>query len=204
MASQRCRCQTGRLMTVMITDGAPGTAALTDPAARPAATRVDTVRPQPAAEGGFPANDILTAVAAERARIAREMQDCVSGCLADIAQAAVSLLPPERPADPDTLDRRLRELVELTHHAVAESQRAIGGLGDQTPSGSDGPGPSVSQGLTPREKEIMDLIAEGLSNRQIAERLVISPKTVKNHICNIYQRIGIHERRQAVSLWREL
>lgn len=188
----------------MIIDRAPETAVLSGPAARPGTSRVDTVLPMPAAEGRFPANDIRTAIAAERARIAREMQDCVSGCLADIAQAAASLLPPERPADPDVLDRRLRELVRLTRHAVAESQRAIGNLSDGMPNGSISPGPTSSQGLTPREIEIMDLIAEGLSNRQIAARLVISPKTVKNHICNIYQRIGIHERRQAISLWREL
>ena len=58
-------------------------------------------------------------------------------------------------------------------------------------------------GLRPREMEIMGLIAEGLSNRQIAARLVITEKTVKNHICSIYQRFGVTERSQAVSHWRE-
>lgn len=58
-------------------------------------------------------------------------------------------------------------------------------------------------GLRPREHEIMGLIAEGLSNRQIAARLVITEKTVKNHICSIYQRFGVSERSQAVSRWRE-
>lgn len=58
--------------------------------------------------------------------------------------------------------------------------------------------------LTPREREVMGLIADGLSNRQIAARLVISEKTVKNHICSIYQRIGVYGRSQAVNRWREL
>lgn len=58
--------------------------------------------------------------------------------------------------------------------------------------------------LTPREREVMGLIAEGLSNRQIAARLVISEKTVKNHICSIYQRIGVDGRSAAVSRWRQL
>ena len=49
----------------------------------------------------------------------------------------------------------------------------------------------------------MGLIAEGLSNRQIAARLVITEKTVKNHICSIYQRFGVTERSQAVRRWRE-
>jgi DNA-binding NarL/FixJ family response regulator/two-component sensor histidine kinase len=59
-------------------------------------------------------------------------------------------------------------------------------------------------GLRPRELEVMGLIAEGLSNRQIADRLVITEKTVKNHICSIYQRFGVSGRREAVSRWREL
>jgi DNA-binding NarL/FixJ family response regulator len=69
-----------------------------------------------------------------------------------------------------------------------------------------GPGRRVASAadLRPREREIMGLIADGLSNRQIAARLVITEKTVKNHICSIYQRIGVGERSQAVSLWREL
>lgn len=57
--------------------------------------------------------------------------------------------------------------------------------------------------LRPREREIMQFIAEGLSNRQIAARLVISEKTVKNHICSIYQRLGVHGRSQAISHWRD-
>jgi DNA-binding NarL/FixJ family response regulator len=57
--------------------------------------------------------------------------------------------------------------------------------------------------LRPREREIMQFIAEGLSNRQIAARLVISEKTVKNHICSIYQRLGVHGRSQAISRWRD-
>jgi DNA-binding NarL/FixJ family response regulator len=63
---------------------------------------------------------------------------------------------------------------------------------------------SSSVVLRPREREIMGLIADGLSNRQIAARLVITEKTVKNHICSIYQRFGVGERSQAVSRWREL
>jgi DNA-binding NarL/FixJ family response regulator len=68
------------------------------------------------------------------------------------------------------------------------------------------PGRAVSSpmDLRPREREIMGLIADGLSNRQIAARLVITEKTVKNHICSIYQRFGVSERSQAVSRWQEL
>jgi DNA-binding CsgD family transcriptional regulator len=55
--------------------------------------------------------------------------------------------------------------------------------------------------LTPREREIMNLIAAGLPNWQIAMHLIISEKTVKNHICNIYRRLEVSERKQAVARW---
>ncbi len=64
-------------------------------------------------------------------------------------------------------------------------------------------GRGAAGGLTRREGEIMGLIAEGLSNRQIARRLVISEKTVKNHIVSIYRRFGVGNRGDAVSRWRE-
>jgi DNA-binding NarL/FixJ family response regulator len=73
-----------------------------------------------------------------------------------------------------------------------------------SPAGNHGDGPLGTCDLTRREREVMGLIAAGLSNRQIADLLVVSQKTVKNHICRIYQRIGVHERSQAVSRWKEL
>lgn len=48
--------------------------------------------------------------------------------------------------------------------------------------------------LTEREREICHLMAEGLNNKQIAERLYISEGTVKNYISNIYDKTGIHDR----------
>ena len=48
--------------------------------------------------------------------------------------------------------------------------------------------------MTEREKEICSLMVEGLTNRQIAERLYISEGTVKNYISNIYDKTGIHDR----------
>ena len=48
--------------------------------------------------------------------------------------------------------------------------------------------------LTEREQEICTLMAEGLTNRQIADRLYISEGTVKNYISNIYDKTGIHDR----------
>ena len=48
--------------------------------------------------------------------------------------------------------------------------------------------------LTPRELEIVKLVAEGLSNREIAEELVISEKTVERHRANVLEKLGMHDR----------
>lgn len=53
---------------------------------------------------------------------------------------------------------------------------------------------SISDEMTSREKEICSLMAEGLSNSQIASKLYISEGTVKNYISNIYDKTGIHDR----------
>jgi DNA-binding CsgD family transcriptional regulator len=55
-------------------------------------------------------------------------------------------------------------------------------------------------GLTPREIEILHLIAEGLSNREIAERLFVSENTVKTHSANLFSKLSAKRRTQAVQL----
>jgi DNA-binding NarL/FixJ family response regulator len=57
--------------------------------------------------------------------------------------------------------------------------------------------PEGPAGLTPREVEVLRLAARGLSNKDIAARLVISPKTVANHIEHIYAKIGASTRTMA-------
>jgi DNA-binding NarL/FixJ family response regulator len=54
--------------------------------------------------------------------------------------------------------------------------------------------------LTPREQEILQLIAQGASNREIAQQLYISEKTVKNHITSLLSRLGLRDRTQA-AVW---
>jgi DNA-binding NarL/FixJ family response regulator len=90
-------------------------------------------------------------------------------------------------------------------HAAASAGATRPGRGpalSQSPAvTSDEEADSPRLCLRPREREIMALIAEGLSNRQIADRLVVSEKTVKNHISSIYSRLGVHGRSQAVRNW---
>jgi len=52
--------------------------------------------------------------------------------------------------------------------------------------------------LTKREKEILNLIASGRTNAEIADTLNVSPQTVKTHIRNLYRKIGVQGRLQAV------
>lgn len=58
--------------------------------------------------------------------------------------------------------------------------------------------------LSPRELEVLGHIAKGLTNREIAQRLVIAPSTVKRHTVNIYNKLAVGNRTQAVSRAREL
>jgi two-component system response regulator DevR len=59
-------------------------------------------------------------------------------------------------------------------------------------------------GLTEREREILDLIAEGLTNRQIGERLFLAEKTVKNYVSALLAKLGMQRRTQAAVLGSEL
>src|SRR5262249_59490346 len=85
-------------------------------------------------------------------------------------------------------ERGARPLVaELT----ALARRGRVGLQEETPEAMrPSPAPSDRFGLTAREREVLQLVAEGLSNRQIAERLFISENTAGVHVSNIIGKLG--------------
>ncbi len=61
-----------------------------------------------------------------------------------------------------------------------------------------------SLGLSPRECEILEALASGESNKELARRLGISPNTVKTHIARVYEKLGVQRRVQAIEQARQL
>jgi DNA-binding NarL/FixJ family response regulator len=81
-----------------------------------------------------------------------------------------------------------------TGGAFIESQMLKGMLSEMKPSGQTAP---AAKNLTKREREILSLVAEGMSNREIAEKLVLSPETVKSHVAAILEKLNVSDRTQA-------
>lgn len=59
-------------------------------------------------------------------------------------------------------------------------------------------GPTVFPELTDREREVLDLVARGYDNASISRRLVLSPKTVRNHVSNVLAKLGVPDRPTAI------
>ncbi len=59
-------------------------------------------------------------------------------------------------------------------------------------------------GISEREYDVLVLLAEGLSNKEIAERLYVSPNTIKTHLAHLYQKLEVSRRQQAINKAKEL
>lgn len=73
------------------------------------------------------------------------------------------------------------------------------------PAPFDGnPQARAALGISPRELTVLEALAQGLTNKEIARRLGISPETVKTHLARLYERLGARRRTDAVNRAREL
>jgi DNA-binding NarL/FixJ family response regulator len=104
-----------------------------------------------------------------------------------------------------------KAVVLRTLRAVAQGEALFGpAIARRMMSFFSGLGPAAKSApplalpeLTERELEVLTLIAQGLSNTVIAERLSLSPKTVGNHISNIFSKLQVADRAQAIIRARE-
>jgi HD-GYP domain-containing protein (c-di-GMP phosphodiesterase class II) len=108
---------------------------------------------------------------------------------ADAYQAMREPRPYRPPRGPDEAAAELRNDVKAGRLDADSVEAVLGAAGHRVPRRRGGPA-----GLTPREVEVLRLLARGLSNREIAARLVISPKTVGNHVEHIYAKIDASTR----------
>ena len=80
----------------------------------------------------------------------------------------------------------------VTRRLISEFARS------RPPAGPAAAAPAVLAALTPRETEVLRLVAEGLSNPEIAARLVVTEETVKTHVSRVLAKLGLRDRTQAV------
>jgi DNA-binding NarL/FixJ family response regulator len=100
-------------------------------------------------------------------------------------------------AGADEIQQALRRLIDgqavidpaVQHHLLDVIAKAPEDAGSS----------ALPDGLTPKEREVLMLIAEGLTNRQIAERLFVNESTVKTHINHLFAKVGVRDRAQAVT-----
>lgn len=96
----------------------------------------------------------------------------------------------------------MRLLMRLMEEKVAQEEGGgvLGGAGAERPSSEAPELPPTAQALTSREKQVLRLVALGQTNQQIAENLVVSVSTVKNHVHRIIKKLGVSDRIQAAIL----
>ncbi|HEX2741683.1 MAG TPA: response regulator transcription factor [Rubrobacter sp.] len=100
--------------------------------------------------------------------------------------------------DADEMIRVIRAVAEGEAHFGQEIARKLRGFFSRPTAPKE-----VFPELTPREGEVLDMIARGLNNAEISRRLYVSPKTVRNHVSNIFLKLQVADRSQAIVRARE-
>jgi HD-GYP domain-containing protein (c-di-GMP phosphodiesterase class II) len=108
---------------------------------------------------------------------------------ADAYQSMCEPRPYRAALDPETAAKELRADVRAGRLDGDAVEAVLGAAGHRVARRREGPA-----GLTSREMDVIRLLSRGLSSKQIAQQLVISPKTARNHIEHIYVKIGVSNR----------
>lgn len=105
----------------------------------------------------------------------------------------------------DTPVESLAQAIKLTHVGIYQLAPSVAGklVGNWQKSVVEPAPEALEHDLTERELDVLRLLATGASNREIAEKLVVSEGTVKNHVSNILSRLGLRDRVQAALYARE-
>jgi DNA-binding NarL/FixJ family response regulator len=116
-----------------------------------------------------------------------------------LAASGIALHQAGSDADCATAHDRLRQAWTLLRQLdmTADADRVAALLARMEPGRSDG---RETGGLSAREREVLALVVDGLTNREIADRLAISDKTVANHLTHIFTKIGVENRAAAVAV----
>jgi DNA-binding NarL/FixJ family response regulator len=96
----------------------------------------------------------------------------------------------------DTPSEELAQAIRMVHKGYIHLGPGLGSVMTQLPLSPANPPPAWAE-LTPREQEILRLIATGANNREIAQALFVTEKTVRNHVTNILSRLSLRDRTQA-------
>ncbi len=103
-------------------------------------------------------------------------------------------------------DAELEELVAGIQAVAAGvapcSPRVVTSLFRYVASRREEDHPVLASSLTDREEQVLRLVADGLSNRQIAERLGLRPQTVKNHVRRVFEKLDVHSRLELIGALR--
>jgi DNA-binding NarL/FixJ family response regulator len=98
-----------------------------------------------------------------------------------------------RLASPEELEAAVRKVAAGERVVAAAALTVLVGTATKPADG-----PTAAHPLTVKEREVLDLLAKGLSNREIAAAMVVSTTTVKSHLSNIYEKLGARNRQDAV------
>lgn len=112
----------------------------------------------------------------------RSLAAAIPGATFEPLDSDNHVLQPDEPAWPHFVDTLTRFLVDSPQPAAVDGRPAV---------------------LTPRERTVLDLVARGLSNAEIARDLSLAPKTVRNHVSNICGKLGVASRAQVIVRGRD-